>query len=282
MIDDMFRKGIRVFCNFLKYLRRGGVTYLTLQEIKYGYLLFGKKVLVTGGSSGIGLAIAEKCLSEGAVVLVVGRDMEKLQQVHQKLRNDRLHIMQWDMQDISSFSEKFEEIVSLLRGLDIVVNNAAFMGNVIFEDVTEAFYDKMMNTNLKSIYFLSRKACRLFESKNHLAGIKGRIINISSFNSLQGGLNPYFISKWGLNCLTEGLAKKYSGKNIIINGIAPGICDSSINRCNTENNAYFSGNKIHRIITPKEVAELAVFLMSDASNAIVGQTIVCDGGQTLR
>lgn len=82
--------------------------------------------------------------------------------------------------------------------------------------------------------------------------------------------------------MTEGLAKEYSGRNIIINGIAPGLCDSSINKCNSEVNAYYDGNRINRIITPKDIAELAVFLMSDAANAIVGQTIVCDGGQTLR
>lgn len=276
----MFRKLNTLAHNFIQYLRRGGISNLTLSEIQYGKLLSGKKILITGGSSGIGFAIAQKCLSEGGRVLITGRSTEKLRVASSQLANDRLFTQEWDIQNTSIISEQFKLSVDVLGGLDIVVNNAAFVKNVSYNAVSEEVFDEMLDTNLKSVYFLCRDACNYILAHNKAAG--GKIINISSLNALQGGLNPYFLSKWGLNCLTEGLAKEYSGRNIIVNGIAPGICDSSINRCNSEVNAYYGGNRINRIITPKDIAELAVFLMSDAANAIVGQTIVCDGGQTLR
>ena len=277
MLIDKFN---RVAHNFFQYLKRGGVTNLVLSEIQYGELLKGKRVLITGGSSGIGFAIAQKCLVEGAAVLITGRDTVKLEAACSYLGSERLFILPWDISDVKSIAGHFKSAVDKLGGLDILVNNAAFLQNISYEDVGEEFYDKIMSTNLKSVYFLSREACDYFIAQNKTLG--GKVVNISSLNSLQGGLNPYFLSKWGLNCLTEGLAKKYSDKNIIVNGIAPGICDSSINECHSEENAYYGGNLIKRIITPKDIAELAVFLMSDAANGIVGQTIVCDGGQTLR
>ena len=275
----MINKFFFIIKNFFKFLKKGGVTYLSLYQINYNKILLGKRILITGGSSGIGLAIAKKCLSEGAYVLITGRNLEKLLSVSKEINNNRLFYLQWDISNVTMIKEKTDEAIKLLGGLDILINNAAYLKNHKYKDVSEEIFDKTFNTNLKSVYFLSKYVCEYFIEHNLYKGVQ--ILNISCMNSLQGGLNPYFLSKRGLNSLTEGLAKEFSNKNIKVNAIAPGICDSSINKCNYMNNAYYGGNRINRIIIPEDVAEIALFLISEASNSIVGQTIVCDGGQTL-
>lgn len=94
-------------------------------------------------------------------------------------------------------------------------------------------------------------------------------------------MHPYYISKRGLNAVTEGFAKKYAPYNVIVNGIAPGYCDSSINKQDASLNAYWQDAANRRITTPQDIAELAMFLCCGAANGIIGQTIVCDGGELL-
>ena len=119
----------------------------------------------------------------------------------------------------------------------------------------------------------------MMHQKNGVNG--GKIINISSICAFQANVDPYFMSKRAVNAITEGFAKKYAPYNIIVNGIAPGYCDSSINKINAEVNAYREEPANNRITTPYEIAELALFLCGGASNGIIGQTIVCDGGALL-
>lgn len=113
---------------------------------------------------------------------------------------------------------------------------------------------------------------------------EGKIINITSVEGIRTDFNPYSASKWGANDLTCGLAKQLACKGIIINAIAPGVALTDINpklKAEAGNNEYFSAHRTRRFTMVEEVAELAVFLASNAANNIVGQVIAVDGGWTL-
>jgi 3-oxoacyl-[acyl-carrier protein] reductase len=239
---------------------------------------------VTGGSSGIGLAIAKKCLSEGATVVITGRNKNKLEAVAEEISNALLKTLVWDVRDVARGEEKLAECLVLAGGkLDVLVNNAGILGgHRKFLDLTETVWDEISSVNAKGLVFLTQIVARMWIQEKH----GGKIINMSSmcgFLGVQDG--PYGMSKWGLVGLTQGLGLTLAPHGIIVNGIAPGIIDTesiSIKGMNSTENAYLKGVPVSRIGLPVEVAELAVFLMSDAANYIVGQTIICDGGYSLK
>lgn len=264
------------FLKYAKYWRDGGVTKLNIAQIQYDKILNNKRIIITGGGNGIGLAMAKKFLSVGAEVLITGRNEERLKQVQSEMQTNKLHILKWDVSNLELIDEMFNAAVKLLGGCDIVVNNAAFLKN---EPPSLQFFDQTMNTNCRAVYFMCKNAVNHFIAFNREKG--GRILNISSINARQSSTHPYFISKSGVDAITRGFAKEYASKNIIVNGIAPGYCASSINYMDTSKNAYWPTAANKRITTPEEIAELAAFLLSDAANGIIGHTVICDGGTLL-
>jgi 3-oxoacyl-[acyl-carrier protein] reductase len=267
-----------------KCWRNGGATQINIAQINYGGILKGKRVLVTGGSSGIGLAIAKKCLAEGATVVITGRNEAKLHAVTGELNSPSLKTLVWDVSNISQREEKLDEALRLAGGgLDVLVNNAGILGgNRQFLDLTEEVWDQISSVNEKGLVFLTQCVVQKWIERRQ----GGKIINMSSMRGTLGVQDgPYGMSKWGLNGLTHGLGLKLAPHGIIVNGIAPGITatDSiAIKNMDVKENAYLNGAPVSRIGLPEEIAELAVFLMSDAANYIVGQTIICDGGYTLK
>lgn len=270
---------VRNFFNYIKFCNSGGYKNLTLSTLEYPHLLDGKKVIITGGSKGIGLAMAKKFVSAGAEVLITGRNEASLKEAFSQINSENLHYMVWDVCDISNIDSHVKKAIDILCGCDILINNAASLTFKNFEAVDEVFFDFQIDTNLKSVYFLSQKIIQYFLKQNGEKG--GKIINISSINSYQSSPELYYVTKAALNKITVGLAARYADKNIMVNGIAPGVVASGINSRDVEKNAYYGGNKIHRIVVPEDIAETALFLCSGAANAIVGQTIVVDGGTLL-
>ncbi len=263
--------------NFTKYIRNGGVVYVTVAKLAKGEVLKGKRVLITGGTSGIGYAIAKKFLSEGAKVLITGRNEQRLVKAANSLNGD-IYTLVWDVADVSISNERIGKVVALLGGLDIVINNAGVYSTDPFFAVNKTTWDYLMDTNIKGVFFLCQAAAE--QMVNNLNG--GKMINITSIRGFQGDCAPYGISKWAANGLTKGLARDLISKNIIVNGIAPGITASEINGIDVKENAYHAGEARNgRVALPEEIAEIAFFLSSDAANNIVGQIIICDGGATL-
>jgi 3-oxoacyl-[acyl-carrier protein] reductase len=262
----------------------GGVKAVNIAQVQRGEVLKGKRVLITGGSAGIGLAIAKKCLSEGAIVVITGRSQQRLEFALKELGSSSAHAAQWDVSLISQRAEKHAEVVKLAGGpIDVLVNNAGILGGSRqFVDLTEDTWDELIAVNSKGLVFLTQHVVREWMQLKHC----GKIINMSSMRGTLGVQDgPYGMSKWGLNGLTHGLGAKLAPHGIIVNGIAPGIIatDSiAIKNVDVEKNAYLDYIPVKRIGLSEEIAELSVFLMSDAANYIVGQTIVCDGGYTLK
>lgn len=270
---------LRFFHVFVLYYKNGGVTYAKISQINYGETLLGKRVLITGGGSGIGFAIAQKAINEGAKVVITGRNALKLADAKKKISSENLFIVEWDAGDVSLIPNKLEEVSSLLGGsIDILVNNAGVLLDQNFFTTTEHVWDTTYKINSKAVFFLSQAVANELISKKK----KGKIINVSSTSGFYGAAIPYGMTKWDIAGLTEGMGKKLAPHGIIVNGIAPGRTATSMLSKEKDGNIYDLVTSAKRFGMPEEIAELALFLMSDATSFIVGQTIVCDGGYILK
>ncbi len=275
------------FFQALKHLEQvykyGGYTTANISYLDYGKSLKGKNILITGGGSGIGLSIAKKCIKEGARVLITGRNAEKLNDAKQKMNDEQFLTLQWDISKISQMDKKIEEAENILgSSIDALVNNAGILSAQYFEETTEEEWDKVYSINSKGLFFITQKLCIRWSKQKENRTKK--IINITSQGGFVGATYPYRLTKWDVNGLTQGLGLKYASQGIIINGIAPGIVATDMQQSclNQAENLFILGNPINRFALPEEIAELASFLMTDAANFIVGQTIVCDGGYSLK
>ncbi len=244
------------------------------------------KILIIGGGSGIGKAIAERLLQEGVSVLITGRNEKKLQAVKKELSSNKLFCSQFDITDIGNHTSFFERSAELMDGLDGFVNAAALGGVAVFGeerswepfDITEDEWDLMSDTNLKSAYFLMRNEVEYLRKNN----IKGNVLNISSNAACMDISGIYGASKLSILKWTRAWSKLYGGNGIIINGIAPGATATPMiaHYCKDENDPY-ERHTIGRFIKPYEIAELAYYLMSEFGEIICGHTVIADGGDKI-
>ena len=270
-----------------KLYRYGGFVQVKVGQIDYGNL-FSKevRVLVTGGSKGIGFAIAKKFLSQGATVLITGRDNKTLYNsvLSAKMGGGKLYGMEWDISNPCIAGEKLREAEAVAGGpISILVNNAGIYIDSHFPNTTLGEWEKVYETNARGTYFMCQAFCKRWLALSPSSSPK-KIINISSQGGFVGANNPYRMTKWDICGLTEFLGKAYASQGIIVNGIAPGIIRTDMQgRFKAQgDNLFITQNPLNRLGLPEEIAELAVFLASDAANFIVGQTICCDGGYSLR
>ncbi|MFZ4455570.1 MAG: SDR family NAD(P)-dependent oxidoreductase [Bacteroidales bacterium] len=261
----------------------GGYTTVNISTINHGEILKGRNILITGGSTGIGLSIAKKCISEGATVVITGRDQEKLKKAKLEINSSLLKTIVWDVSQINQQKDKIQEIEKLICGnIDILVNNAGVLSGENFPNVTEDVWDNVYNVNSKGLFFLTQLLCEKWMENKNL--VYKKIINISSQGGFVGATYPYRMTKWDVAGLTQGLGIKMAPYGIIVNGIAPGVIATNMqpNCLEQGENVFYLHNPVRRFALPDEIAELAIFLMSDAGNFIVGQTIVSDGGFSVK
>ena len=245
-------------------------TPVVIHDVDFGRILENKQAIVTGGTSGIGMEIARKMIACGAVVTLVGRNPQKTQKVAQELGCDYLLL---DLTDTHDLIDKVTDYIKD-RKIDILVNSAGIIDHEAWLEKTPENFDLVINTNLKAAYFMCQTIAKhMLEHK-----IQGHILNVSSSSSMRPGWGPYQLSKRALNGMTMGFADKLAKDGITVNGLAPGVTVTPMASqfMDTDNLAYF--NPLRRAETPEEIANLAVFLVSNLGTSIVGDTVMITGG----
>ncbi len=246
------------------------------------YHLLGKVALVTGGSRGIGRSIALGLADAGADIVLTARKLPDLETVANEITKmgRRAFIVSANIRHLSAIDDLVKKAVSEFNQIDILINNAAtnpVLGSVFHID--EKVWDVTMGLNLKAWFFLSQAVGKIMLDKGG-----GSIINISSDNGIRPfvGLGVYSISKAGVIMLTKVLAEEWGQHNIRVNAIAPAYVRTRFSQAiwsNPQIAKVVEGNTaLGRIAEPEEIVNTALFLASEASSYITGQTIVLDGG----
>lgn len=244
--------------------------------------LRNKNVLIFGGSSGIGKAIAERMLKEGAKVMITGRSDKKLAEAKAEINSPDLYCAEFDICSVNEHGSFFSQCEKIMGGLDAFVNSAAFSTESIrrgYEpwDITENEWDMLSETNFKAAFFLIRNEVEFMKEK----GIRGNILNIASNAMCMDITGAYGASKLAVERWTRAFGKKCGHLGIIINGIAPGATlTPMISSYAKSADEKYMRHSIERFILPEEIAELAFYLMSDFGEIICGHTIVADGGDS--
>lgn len=237
--------------------------------------LAGKRAVVTGAAHGIGKAIAERFVAEGASVVLADIDGTAVAEVAERLRQTAIVT---DVASKDAIDALFDRVEGQWGGLDILVNNAGVTHRAELLDLTETDLDRVIAINLKSAIFCTQRAAAIME-----AG--GAIINMSSVNAVLAIPTqiPYAITKGALRQLTNVSALSLAARKIRVNAIGPGtiktavadaiIADASARR------EVLSRTPLGRFGTTQEVAAISVFLASDDASYITGQTVYADGGR---
>jgi len=244
--------------------------------------LLGKVALVTGGTQGIGYAIAKGLSESGAVVVINARNEEKLNHCIQQLRAAGIEAAGalFDVTNAENVKEAIEHIETAIGPIDILVNNAGIIKRAPAEDLPEADWNEVILTNLRAPFIVSK-----YVGKHMIQRQKGKIINICSLMSELGRdtVSAYAAAKGGIKMLTRNLATEWAPHNIQVNGIGPGYIATPINTSYREagnplNDYIISRTPAGRWGTPEDLVGTAVFLASEASDFVNGQIIYVDGG----
>ena len=237
--------------------------------------LSGKKIIITGGGKGLGAAMAEKFVAEGASVLISGRNEKILKETAGRIGCKYLTL---DVQDTSALDKFISDADNMLEGADCLVNNAGIsLHEPTFFDVTPETFDAQVATNLRGGFFLTQSFTRLLLKEKR----KGNVLFVSSETGETVDIRPYGFTKAAVNSMVQGLACLFIDKGIRVNAVAPGITASDMTGFKADGNLFLAGNATERVYLPEEVAETASFLLSDASGCISGQVIVCNNGKTI-
>jgi 2-deoxy-D-gluconate 3-dehydrogenase len=246
------------------------------------FSLDGKVALVTGGNVGLGQAIAVALASNGADIVSTSRRAAPETQKAVEALGRRFLGIEADLGSTAPIAAVVEQTISF-GGLDVLVNNAGIIRRNDSVDFTEADWDAVIDTNLKSAFFLAQAAGR-----HMIARGRGKIINIASMLSFQGGIRvpSYTASKSGLAGITRLLACEWAGKGINVNAIAPGYMttdNTEALRADQKRNAEILGRiPAGRWGEPSDLGGAAVFLASSASDYVNGAIIPVDGGWLAR
>lgn len=248
--------------------------------------LEGKVALITGGTEGIGFATAELFLKEGAKVVITGRSREKGEKALRSLRRfGEVAFVQGDVSKDADAKKMVESTVKRYGRIDILFNNAGVYLEKLAEDMSEEEWDRIIDTNLKGTFLVSKYAIPYMKRQR-----SGAIINNSSDAGLVG--NPscpaYCASKGGVTIMTKAMALDYAKYNIRVNCVNPGCVDTPMlaqeARASGRPRAYMKrmreSHPIGRVAKPEEVAYAVLFLASDDASFVTGAALSVDGGIT--
>jgi 2-deoxy-D-gluconate 3-dehydrogenase len=245
--------------------------------------LSGRVALVTGADRGLGQAVAVALAAAGADIAAAGRSSPDATEKQVRGLGRRFHRIEADLGSTKPIARVVGETIETLGGLDILVNNAGTIRRADAVDFTEADWDLVIDTNLKSAFFLAQAAGR-----HMLTTGRGKIINIASMLSFQGGVRvaSYTASKSGLAGLTRLLANEWAGKGVNVNAIAPGYFATdnteALRKDETRNRDILARIPAGRWGEPADLGGAAVFLASAASDYVHGTILPVDGGWLAR
>ena len=239
------------------------------------------KIMIFGGSSGIGLAIAKRFIQAGADVVITGRNAEKLNDAKKIIDSQHLHTISADISDCDHHVSLFAEAEKQMEGLTAFVNAAALSSGGVtgrgYEpwDITPEEWDQLTDTDYKAAFFLLRNEVNYLKSH----GIRGNILTIASNAACMDVVGAYGASKLAIIKWTRAFGKRFGHDGIIINGIAPGATlTPMISYYAKSADQPYPRHAIERFILPEEIAELAYYLMSDFGEIVCGHTVIADGG----
>ncbi|WP_444659041.1 3-oxoacyl-[acyl-carrier-protein] reductase [Caproiciproducens sp. R2] len=243
-------------------------------------MLKGKTAVVTGGSRGIGKAIALKLAQEGADIAILYAGNEAAAQETCSLIGQsgaKAKAYRCDVADDRQTKETVDAILADFGGIDILVNNAGVVRDGLILSMKEEDFDTVIDTNLKGAFHMIKHTYRHFMKKR-----SGRIINITSVSGVTGnaGQANYSSAKAGLIGLTKSTAKELAGRNVTCNAIAPGFIDTDMTAALADKvrEAAIEAIPLKRMGTPGDIAALAAFLAGDEAGYLTGEVIKMDGG----
>lgn len=245
----------------------------------------GKVAIITGASSGIGRATAVLFCARGSNVVAVGRNEKELNALRAEVINfkGQLKMHLSDLTETNQVERLINETAEQFGRIDILVNAAGIISNGSIETTSLDEWDKVMNVNLRSVFFIMQKCIP------HLEKTKGNIVNVSSVAGIRSFPNvlAYCVSKAGMDQLTRCAALELASKGIRVNAVNPGVVLTNLHKragMSEEQYQQFlerskSTHPLGRVGTPNEVAELIYFLASDKASWITGATYEIDGGR---
>jgi 2-dehydro-3-deoxy-D-gluconate 5-dehydrogenase len=245
------------------------------------FSLQNKVAVVTGGNRGLGRVMALALADAGADIVIVGRDKDRNNQVVSEIveKGRKSLSLMTDLRDVSAIGQMVSEVVERFGKLDIFINNAGVSHTERALEVSEDAWDKVMDLNVKSLFFCCQAAGRVMKEQGY-----GKIINLASVAGTVGdvGIAPYTASKAAVINLTRSLALEWARYGIQVNAIGPAYIETDMNSEELANpkvrGKIVGKTPMQRLGEPEELAGTVLLLASDASSYITGQTIYVDGG----
>ena len=275
------KRGIRKLAKLILESSPEKNVTVNVSQINYGKILENRNIVITGGGKGIGFAIAKKCISEGANVVITGRTEKTLKEATEKLGDSCKYVV-FDISKVEEMKKFLSMCEDKFTGkIDSLISNAGIsLHENIYKNVTIEGFDKQFNTNFRASYFLAKEYIEYLE-RNKCEN--GNLIFISSETGNQCYDIPYGLTKAALNSLTRALSRRVYKNNIRVNAIAPGVTVSDMVKdyVDIDSENMYRKCASDRVFLPEEVAEVACFLLSDASKCISGEIIHCNAGNHL-
>lgn len=272
----MMKKLLKKVAGFI-YGQPDQFVTVNVTQIQSGGVLKNQNIVITGGGKGLGFAMAEKFISEGAKVVITGRKEHDLQSAVEKL-GDRCSYIVNDICNIQNITEMLHQAETQLGGeiTSLVSNAGVSLHEDGIQNVSEEQFDLQFDTNIKGPFFLAKAFLAMQDGKEY--GNRN-LLFITSETGDQGFDRPYGLTKAALNSLIKGLSHRVYKNGMRINAIAPGVTltDMTSDYAKASDGNMACKNVPGRVYVPEEIAEVACFLLSNASLCISGELVHCNG-----